>query len=58
MGNEASFPRIKDVIKYEECGERKLTFYMYLLSFNYRSNTVGFNQMRSSTEKSIADRTY
>ena len=45
---QASFPRIKDRIVYEETGERKLILQMLVLLFNYRANKVGISQIRNT----------
>ena len=44
---QASFPRIKDRLIYEEVGERRLILKMLVLLYNYRANTVGINQIRN-----------
>ena len=49
MGSfQSSFPRIKDKIRYEEEGERKLILKMLILLYNYRGNKVGINQIRNT----------
>ena len=45
---QASFPRIKDRLVYEETGERKLILQMLVLLFNYRANKVGISQIRNT----------
>ena len=47
-GLQGSFPRLKDRIKYEERGERKLILQMIVLLYNFRASTVGQNQISSS----------
>ena len=43
----SSFRRMRDRLRFDDLGERKLTFRMYFLLFNYRSNSVGINQIRN-----------
>ena len=43
----SSFPRMNDRLRFDDLGERKLTFRMCFLLFNYRSNLVGINQIRN-----------
>ena len=45
---QGSFPRLKDRIHYEEVGERKIILSMIVLLCNYRTRTVGFNQIRTT----------
>ena len=45
---QASFPRLKDRLIYEERGERRLILELALLLFNYRTNKVGLNQIRNT----------
>ena len=45
---QASFPRVKDHIIYEEKGERKLILHMLVLLFNYRANKVGISQIKNT----------
>lgn len=45
---QASFPRLKDRISYDEMGERKLILLSTVLLFNFRSSTVGMNQILST----------
>lgn len=42
---QASFPRIKDRIRWEEYGRRKTTMKLMILLYNYRTNMVGINQI-------------
>ena len=44
---QASFPRLKDVLLYEERGERGLIFKSALLAFNLRARLVGINQIQN-----------
>jgi hypothetical protein len=46
-GVQASFPRLKDTLPYEEYGERKVIMTSLLLLFNLRARLVGFNQIRT-----------
>ena len=45
---QASFPRIKDRILYEEMGERKLILEMLVYLFNFRANHVGISQIKNT----------
>ena len=40
-------PRIKDQMKFETRGERKVTFTMMILLYNLRARAVGINQLQS-----------
>ena len=44
---QSSFPRMKERLRFQDLGERKLIFRMYFLLVNYRSNTFGINQIRN-----------
>ena len=44
-GLQGSFPRLKDRLVYEECGERLIIIKMIVMLFNLRSNRVGINQI-------------
>ena len=44
---QSSFPRLKDVMQYEERGERRIIFDCMFLLFNLRSRLVGINQITS-----------
>jgi hypothetical protein len=46
-GLQASFPRLKDRLKWEETGERKIIIQMIVLLYNYRVHEVGQNQIKS-----------
>ena len=46
-GLQGSFPRLRDRIKYEDRGERRINIKMMTLLFNLRSNLVGINQIKS-----------
>ena len=52
-GLQASFPRLKDRIKYEEFGERKIFISLIVLLYNYRASCVGFNQIRTTFYPSL-----
>ena len=45
---QASFPRIKDRIVYEETGDMKLILQMLVLLFNHRANKVGISRIRNT----------
>jgi DDE superfamily endonuclease len=45
---QASFPRLKDRMIYEEKGERRLIMNMIVYLYNYRASVVGLNQIQSS----------
>jgi hypothetical protein len=47
-GLQGSFPRLRDRLKYEERGERRIILEMIVLLFNFRSSTVGLNQIQST----------
>ena len=42
---QASFPRVKDRIPFENKGQRKLMVKMMLLLYNLRARRVGINQI-------------
>ena len=42
---QASFPRLKDRMIYEETGERRIIMKMMVLLFNLRSRRIGINQV-------------
>jgi len=44
---QSSMPRIKDRMKFEERGERKVTLTVMILLYNLRARMVGINQLRS-----------
>lgn len=44
---QASFPRLKDTLPYEEYGERRIIMKCLLLLFNCRAHLVGINQIRN-----------
>jgi DDE superfamily endonuclease len=46
-GFQSSFPRLKEKIKYEERGERKIMLNLMVLLYNFRVSKVGQNQIRS-----------
>ncbi len=45
---QSSFPRLRDRIRYEERGERLETMRMFVYLYNFRTNLVGCNQIRST----------
>jgi len=47
-GLQGSFPRLKDRLKYEERGERRIILEMVVLLYNFRASTVGLNQIQST----------
>jgi len=47
-GLQASFPRLKDRLTYEEVGERKIIMALIVLLYNFRASTVGQNQIAST----------
>ena len=44
---QSSMPRIKDRMKLEGRGERKVTLLVMILLYNLRARMVGINQLRS-----------
>ena len=42
---QASFPLVKEKIRFEEQGERKLMMEVLPRLYNYRANNVGINQI-------------
>ena len=47
-----SFPRLKDPLKFEEFGERKVILKLMVLLYNYQTSQLGINQiMRSFCQK-------
>jgi hypothetical protein len=44
---QSSMPRIKDRMKFETRGERKVTLTMMILLYNLRARAVGINQLQS-----------
>jgi hypothetical protein len=44
---QASFPRLKDRMLYEEKGERRLIMNLIVFLYNYRASVVGLNQIQS-----------
>ena len=46
-GLQASFPRLRDRLRYEEQGERKIIMQLIVLLYNFRASTVGQNQIQS-----------
>jgi hypothetical protein len=46
-GLQASFPRLKDRIIYEENGEQRLIMELFVYLYNYWAAVVGMNQIQS-----------
>jgi hypothetical protein len=44
---QSTMPRIKDRMKFEERGERKVTLTVMILLYNLRARMVGINQLQS-----------
>jgi hypothetical protein len=44
---QATFPRLKDRMLYEEKGERRLIMNLIVFLYNYRASVVGLNQIQS-----------
>jgi hypothetical protein len=42
-------------LRWEYKGERHITLWLAVLLYNYRANTVGFNQIRSVYMNSLTD---
>ena len=53
-GLQGSFPRLRDRIPYEERGERKLLIQLVVYLYNYRSEHVGLNQIRTTYATPLA----
>ena len=47
-GLQGSFPRLKDRLKFEKRGERRVILQLVILLYNFRATTVGMNQIQSS----------
>ena len=45
---QSAFPWLKDKIKFEENGERKVTLLLACLLYNMRLELVGLNQIRNT----------
>jgi hypothetical protein len=45
---QSSFPRIKDNIRFETGGERRIILRLFVYLYNFRTNCVGCNQIRST----------
>ena len=45
---QASFPRLKDALRYEEEGERYVILRLMLNLFNFQSHMMGQNQIMNS----------
>jgi hypothetical protein len=44
---QSSFPRLKDMLVYEDTGERRILMKMVCLLYNLRARTVGINQIKN-----------
>ena len=44
---QASFPRLKDRIPFEQFGQRKIMMTMMILLYNLHTKKVGINQIRN-----------
>ena len=44
---QSSMPHIKDRMKFEERGERKVTLTVMILLYKLRARMIGINQLRS-----------
>ena len=44
---QSSMPRLKDPMKFETHGERRVTLTMMILLYNFRARAVGINQLKS-----------
>ena len=42
---QAQFPRLKDPLLYEECGERRVILHLMVLLYNFQASAVGINQI-------------
>jgi len=45
---QSSFPRLRDKIKFEDRGERLENLRLFVYLYNFRTNVVGCNQIRST----------
>jgi len=45
---QGSFPRIKDTLRYEECGDRETVLELIIRLSNLRANLVGINQIKNT----------
>jgi hypothetical protein len=45
-GLQASFPRLKDRLDYEEKGEQQLVLELIVYLYNYRASLVGLSQIQ------------
>ena len=46
-GLQASFPRLRDRLNFEQRGERRLILELIVYLYNYRASVVGLNQIQS-----------
>lgn len=54
-GMQGSFPRLKDRIKYEEGGERRIILELCARLYNFRAREVGINQIRTVYMPNLED---
>ena len=54
-GLQGSFPRLKERIRWEERGERKLMMQLVIYLYNYRAEKVGFNQIATVYKQSLEE---
>ena len=45
---QAQFPQIKDKIRFEEAGDRKVIFLLMVLLYNFQTDFIGINEMLNS----------
>ena len=45
---EGQFPRVKDPLIFEECGEKKVILRLLTLLYNFQTSQVGMNQILNS----------
>ncbi len=44
---QSSMPRLKNCMKFETCGEQRVTLTMMILLYNLQARAVGVNQLQS-----------
>ena len=52
---QSSFPRIKDRIHWEVFGKRKTMMKMMIMLFNFRTRTIGINQILNVYKKHLEE---
>ena len=45
---QGQFPRLKDRMRFEEFGERKVILKLMVLLYNYQTGQVGINHIKNS----------